>query len=84
MSVIKKISAWVGFTYDLAKILFRREHVEPTTNEPAEDESSIEPVVLVPPDASRMIAHPPRASTPQEPAPLEGSINDRRQRMNSR
>lgn len=86
MSVIKKIGAWVGFAYDVGRIIFAREwDDEPTQSSDASTSSpSIEPVVHVTPAAKLMLA---QASSPQprpKPVLLEGSIDARLKGTDSR
>ena len=85
MSTLKKLGAWIGFAYDVGRILFTREYDEPDT--PPDDDGEhvpTTPVVHVSPDASRMIARPKPALTPAIDEPLEGSIEARQRALNLR
>lgn len=84
---MKRLKAWLGFVYDVGRIIFLREwddEPNPPQDEPTNDEKNIAPVVKISPTASSMIA--PATSPPkrEEPTPLEGSIEARRSSLESR
>ena len=85
MSTLKKLGAWIGFAYDVGRILFTRAYDEPDTP-PDDDErdAPTTPVVHVSPDASRMISRPKSAPIPAIDEPLEGSIEARQRAANLR
>lgn len=85
MSTLKKLGAWIGFAYDVGRILFHREYDEPDT--PPDDEPEhvpTTPIVHVSFDASRMISRPKPVTMPAIDEPLEGSIEARQRAVNLR
>lgn len=83
---MKQFTAWLGFVYDVGRIIFFREWDEPNASqdEPTTGENSISPVVKIPPAAASMIAPAASSSARAEAAPLEGSIEARRLPIESR
>jgi hypothetical protein len=87
MNTLKKLGAWIGFAYDVGRILFAREYDEPDT--PPDDDASARalddvpttPIVHVSPDAARMISRSKPAHVPAIDEPLEGSIEARRMKQ---
>lgn len=81
MSTLRKLGAWIGFAYDVGRIIFRREYDEPRDEHSNDDDQCSEPttpVVRISPDASLMISRPTTTPTPSGNEPLEGSIEARR------
>lgn len=85
MSTLKKLGAFIGFAYDVWRIMFHREYDEPDTP-PNDDGEHVPttPVVHVSPDASAMISRPKPVPMPAIDEPLEGSIEARQRALNLR
>ncbi len=71
------IKAWLGFAWDVAKILYGRDWDDSQTNDQEPDNPEQAAVILTP-QARAMVARPNPPPCPADAPPLEGSIEARR------
>lgn len=71
------IKAWLGFAWDVAKIIYGQDWDDAQTNE-REPDNLEQATVILTPQARTMVARPTPPPCPTDAPPLEGSVEARR------